>query len=89
MEVNDPMAQAFLREHFQCCLLTGIIGGDVSDDFGCTQNRIQLMLSQRLQGSTEQPDIANSWWKTAMGDALNEWLSYEDSLEAEDDYDED
>lgn len=95
VEVNDPMTRVFLREHFQQCLFSGIIGGDVMDELDCGENRIQFMLQYRYGRPAKKPDpaLVASWWKTDMGKALDEWHAYMKSLhtvkEEEDDEDED
>ncbi len=86
VEVKDSMARAFLREHFQHCLFSGIIGGDVMDDFNSNHNRVQLMLQyyNRMHAGKEPiPSQAKFGWETEVGDALKEWMLYDESMDVE------
>ena len=77
VEITDVKTRSFFREHFHKCLSVGILGGDVMDDLGCTDDVIQRMLLYRRGRSTQRPDpVKDKLWETDMGNALSEWCSY-------------
>ncbi|KAM5543736.1 hypothetical protein V8D89_002353 [Ganoderma adspersum] len=76
IEVKDEMSQAFLREHFHQCLMSGIIGQDIGDQTESNTNTISLMLDMLPEGALPK---AAEWpqdegWDTEIGEALKEWL---------------
>lgn len=78
IEVKDETSQAFLREHFHQCLLSGIMGRDVGDQPESNTNTVALMVdmlpTDRLPKATEWPQDED--WDTETGEALKEWLYY-------------
>ncbi|KAI1798464.1 hypothetical protein LXA43DRAFT_1108008 [Ganoderma leucocontextum] len=83
VEVLDKMARAFIREHFQQCLMSGILGEDVEDQAEFSKNDIYLKLEKLPVGALPKATewLQDEWWNTETGEALKEWLYYKEDKE--------